>query len=265
VSHDPSCSRSVRRVASAGRVVRWTTTALLTGVTLSALATTPVAAHGASTGGSLDAGVVLGVATAVGLVVGLLGVAFGSCGWLGSSPIRRRHAVDAGLVVIGIGFALPALGSKPTLAAAGVVAGGATATLAARYRTHRAACSFCGRRTDLAVGALAVHRAVEGVVLGAAAVVGGTVGVAGAALVAGHTAVEAGFLGGAYGTTGARRGVATVAGLQLALALGGVAGVVASVRISPAVETLVLAAVGAALVATGLDGVRTWSLAGPRR
>ncbi|ESS07457.1 MAG: hypothetical protein A07HB70_00407 [uncultured archaeon A07HB70] len=143
-------------------------------------------------------------------------------------------------------------------AAAGVVAGGATAVLFACRRTRYGLCSSCGRHADVAAGALAAHRAVEGLALGAAAAVGGAVGVVGAALVAGHAAVEAGLLGHAYGRTSVGWGVVVVAGLQSALAIGGAVGAVTPLHVPPAVETAALAAVGAVLFTTGLDGVRAW-------
>jgi hypothetical protein len=261
VSRDPSGHLSLRsRLCSdpgpVGRVARRTALALLTVGVLSCLATTPVAAHGAAAGDRLDAGTVLGVAAASGLLVGLFGVASGHRRWLAAPSSGRRYATDVGLVVLGLGFALPALASTPALAATGVVVGGVTAVLLVRH-TRYGLCSSCGRQTDVAAGALAAHRAVEGLVLGAATAVGGAVGVVGAALVVGHTAVEAGLLGHAYGRTSAGWGVAVVVGLQSALVFGGAVGVVAPRRVSPAVETAVLAAVGAVLFAAGVDGVRT--------
>jgi hypothetical protein len=254
---DPPSPRS-RLCSDPGRVARRTALALLTVGVSSSLATTPAAAHGASAGTGFDAATVLGVAVVSGLFVGLFGVVSGHHQWPELSSSGRRYATDAGFVVLGLGLALPAFASTPAFAAAGVVAGGATAVLFACRRTRYGLCSSCGRHADVAAGALAAHRAVEGLALGAAAAVGGAVGVVGAALVAGHAAVEAGLLGHAYGRTSVGWGVVVVAGLQSALAIGGAVGAVTPLHVPPAVETAALAAVGAVLFTTGLDGVRAW-------
>lgn len=222
---------------------------------LLALVPDTVAAHGAVGRSGYATGLAVGIAVALGLTVGLLGVILGTRR-TERIPVAAFGAVVAfGFLLLGLAFLLPVAAESPPVALGGLVVGGGVTKLAVRATGSRAGCP-CLRSTDVAAVGVAIHRVVEGVALGVAVAAGGRVGLLGVGVVAGHTAVEAGLLGAAYGTTSSLRGVAAVVGVQLALVGGVAAGLTALATVPSLVETVVLAVAGSALVVAGAETAR---------
>jgi hypothetical protein len=211
-----------------------------------------VTAHGSTSGGGPDAGSALGVAVVFGLSIGLLSVRIGGGGgWI---PTVSDRAVDVvlatGFLSLGGAFLVTAVDSAPSLALVATAAGSGLTALGIRAVDTRTGCQ-CVPGANFAVGGVAAHRVVEGVALGAAVAVGGRVGLVASALVVGHTAVEAGLLGAAYGATSQLHGVAVVVGVQLALVCGAAVGIATIENIPLIAEAIVLALAGGALVIVG--------------
>lgn len=108
---------------------------------------------------------------------------------------------------------------------------------------------------DTALGAVWLHRLVEGVALAAAYRHGFALGVAAAAVLTAHIAVEMAAVGGLYATAGVRlRGLAAVAFVQSSYVLAAAVTATVAVSLSPAVDAFVLVAAGGVLFSFGVYG-----------
>jgi hypothetical protein len=218
--------------------IRRTTAAL--GV---ALLSTPASAHGvaaAATGLSFPL-VVAGV-----VLVSLLGGGFvlGAYGRLPWSPGRAALP----LLVFALGVAALALAVTRAAAATFV---GLAAGVGVVYFARDAAITDCGTCADAALGAVTLHRGLEGVVLATVYAADAALGLAGALVVAGHAAVETAAVGSLYATTGRRYALAAVLVVQMGFLVGVGAGWGVAVGVPPTAEAGLLALVGGVLLAVG--------------
>jgi hypothetical protein len=204
----------------------------------------PARAHGTEAAGAHG----LGFGLAVGLTVAL--------GVLGGAIVARRRrasAVDRTsllgvsllLVVLGTWAGVQALRQGPGLAVAGI-GGGAAVTWLLR---HRASGAHRGC-DDAALGAVVLHRFVEGAVLATLYAADAAVGV-GAALVLGlHAAAETGAVVGLWGPRRWRWRV--VAGVQVGFVAGALGGGLLTQFVTPLVQVLALALLGGVLFTAGV-------------
>lgn len=222
-------------------------------VLVSQLLARPAAAHGAPP----TAGQGVGLSTAVGAVAvfGLLGG--GLAIWAqGSTPaegVTRLvvRAVGPLLVAIGISAVVSVLASRPSIG----LGGGSVGLLAG------AVLAFGGDRgtcRDVTVGAIALHRFVEGVTLAALSGAGAVVGLVGAAVLSVHTVAECVAIAGSP-ARGRRRAIGSVALVTLLFVLGAAVGVAGLAVLAPPVRLGAVALVGGALVALGVDEWRPFS------
>jgi hypothetical protein len=215
-----------------------------------ALLSTPAAAHGVATvaTGLPFPLVVVGVVAVSLLGGGLVLVAYGRL------PRPTRGA--APLLVATLGVAALALAVTRSMAVAFV---GTAAGIGVVYLARDAAITDCGACADAALGAVTLHRGLEGVVLATVYAADAALGLLGAAVVAAHAAVETAAVGSLYAAT-KRHAVAAVCLAQAGF-VGGVAagrGVVGAVP--PAVDASVLALVGGVLLAVGTrEGYRRYA------
>lgn len=215
-----------------------------------ALLSTPAAAHGVATvaTGLPFPLVVVGVVAVSLLGGGLVLVAYGRL------PRPTRGA--APLLVATLGVAALALAVTRSMAVAFV---GTAAGIGVVYLARDAAITDCGACADAALGAVTLHRGLEGVVLATVYAADAALGLLGAAVVAAHAAAETAAVGSLYAAT-KRHAVAAVCLAQAGF-VGGVAagrGVVGAVP--PAVDASVLALVGGVLLAVGTrEGYRRYA------
>jgi hypothetical protein len=202
----------------------------------------------------------VGVAVALGLVAGLLGVLLGARRAEQAVNTTFSMIVAFGFLLLGVAFLFPVVSESPAFALSGLIAGGGVTKLGIWAIGQGADCPCLGS-TDFATSGVALHRVVEGIALGGAASVGGHLSLVSVGVVAGHTAVEASLLGAAYAGTNSLRGVAAVVGVQLAFACGIAAGLIALAVVPPLIETATLALAGSALVVTGIETARARSVA----
>ncbi|MFC6835769.1 hypothetical protein [Halomarina ordinaria] len=217
---------------------RW----LLAAGTVSAAAGT-ASAHGTGATGGPHVDLLLALPVVVGLPL-LAGVA------VVRRPLPTRRAwylVDALVVLLG---AL-ALAGAASMAGAWVVPGALAGALLARSATARLG---CGCRGEVAVGALVVHRTVEGLVLAALVSASAALALAGTLALAGHGGLEAVAIAGA--SRDPRRGLASVALAQAGFLAGVVVGWAALAGVPAAVEWAALAVVGGVLVTVGGGALR---------
>jgi hypothetical protein len=208
-----------------------------------ALVSTPVSAHvgaAAATGLSFPL-VVAGV-----VLVSLLGGGFvlGAYGRLPSSP--GRAALPA--LVFALGAA--ALALAVTRAAAATLVGLA-AGVGIVYAVRDAAITDCGACADAALGAVTLHRGLEGVVLATVYAADAALGLAGALVVAGHAAAETAAVGSLYAPAGRRYALAAVLVVQTGFVVGVAAGWRVAIGVPPTAEAGLLALVGGVLLAVG--------------
>ena len=191
-----------------------------------ALLSTPAAAHGVAT-----------VATGLPFPLVVVGVVAVSL-------------LGGGLVLVAYGR-LP----RPTWGAAPLL----VATLGVVYLARDAAITDCGACADAALGAVTLHRGLEGVVLATVYAADAALGLFGAGVLAVHAAAETAAVGSLYAAT-KRHAVAAVCLAQAGF-VGGVAagrGVVGTVP--PAAEASVLALAGGVLLAVGArEGYRRYA------
>lgn len=203
----------------------------------------PVSAHGSDatvSGHGLGFGVVVGLTVALGL--------------LGGAVVVRRRRSRAGhppvrwigllLVVLGCWAAVVAVVRGPALATV-VVAAGAVATWSLRDR------AVVGHRgcDQAALGAVTIHRFVEGVLLAALYAADAAVGIGAALVLAAHAAAETGSVAGLW-STGRWRWVVVVL-VQTSFVAGVLVGLDAVQYVTPAASVAVLALLGGALIAAG--------------
>ncbi len=209
-----------------------------------ALLSTPASAHGgtaAATGLSFPlvaAGIVLVSLVGGGFVL----VTYGRLPWS-----TGRAALPA--LVFALGAAALAFAVTRAVGAALV---GLAAGAGAVYFARDAAITDCGTCADAALGAVTLHRGLEGVVLATIYAADAALGLAGALVVAGHAAIETAVVGSLYATAGRRYALGAVLVVQTGF-VGGVAagwGVISGV--SPTTEAGLLALVGGVLLAVGI-------------
>lgn len=211
-------------------------------------------AHGGVSDGSTPVSflVVLGLPT----VAGLIG---------GTVAVRHRRATHSGshlpsgiglgllLVVLGVTFTTTALTKQLSAS----IIGGAVGVVSAALTTQRGTSSGrgCPGHTHLAFGAVCVHRVLEGIVLGVLYSTGAVVGLVGATVLAGHTALETAAVGGLYAPNRVRAGSAVVL-VQMGYLAGATTGVALSGSIPALVRIGLLALGGGVLLVTGVTETR---------
>jgi hypothetical protein len=199
----------------------------------------PVTGHGAT---AAAVGLTFPAAVAASVGASLLGGAF-VLAVAGRRSIRG--AVPLLLLALGGLAAALALDADPA-ALLGVGAGGAL-VLATRGRAP----TDCGACADATLGAVTLHRALEGVVLAALYAADAALGLVGAGVLAVHAAAETAAVGSLYAPRGWRPAVGAVCLVQLGFVAGVAVGWSALGGVPPAVETGVLALVGGVLLAAG--------------
>ncbi|MFC7256335.1 hypothetical protein [Haloplanus litoreus] len=158
---------------------------------------------------------------------------------------RSRGAVPLLFLALGgLSLAL-ALDGAPVGAGLGVAAGVGAVSIA---RGH--AVTDCGACADAALGAVTLHRGLEGVVLATVYAADAALGLLGAAVLAVHAAVETAAVGSLYAGT-RRYALVAVCLLQVGFVVGVAAGWGVVDAVSPAAEAGLLALVGGVLLAVG--------------
>lgn len=194
--------------------------------------------------------VVLGLPVIAGLVGGMIAVRYYRR--QRSAPPNRLSGGAIGLLLVGLGVSslLSAIGGHPWLSAAGVVVGGATALASAiggPVSRHG-----CRNHADLTLGAVTIHRLLEGVVIGTLYAAGAAVGLVGAVVLAGHATLETAAIGGLTAGTQQRIFVVGAVGLvQVSYLVGAIAGLGVAVEVPGPARTFALAVVGGALIVVG--------------
>lgn len=156
----------------------------------------------------------------------------------------------AALPVLVFALGAAALALAVTRAAA-VTLVGLAAGVGVVYFARDAAITDCGTCADAALGAVTLHRGLEGVVLTTIYAADAALGLAGALIVAGHAATETAAVGSLYATAGRRYALAAVLVVQLGFVVGVVAGSGFVVGVSRTAEAGMLALVGGVLLAVG--------------
>jgi hypothetical protein len=190
---------------------------------------------------------VLAAVTALGVATGVLVAS-------GRGPLSDRLPTGAlgrtvGPLLVGLGVVavVSALARDPLVGVAGIAAG----STAGAFVALRGGCSACA---DAAVGAVAVHRLVEGLTLAVAAAAGSSLGGLAVVVLAGHTIAECLAVGGHAGF-GWRRAVGAVLFVEAAFVGGAALG---SLGLSTAAlpSLWVTAVVGGLLLALGATELR---------
>lgn len=210
--------------------------------------TPPVAAHGGTRAGvgGVDLPVVLAVVTAVGVVTGVVATALSGPNAVGSDLLRR--AVGPLLVIIGCWAVVGSALQRPAVTAGGVTLG----LVAGLVVAARGGCKQCA---DLTVGAIAIHRFVEGLLLAGLAVAGASVGVIGTVVLSLHAIIECVAIVG-HPTRDSRQAIAAVALVSVAFVLGAVVGVTALSAVEAVPRVWTGGIVGGLLVAVGVTEFR---------
>jgi len=213
-----------------------------------ALLSTPAAAHGvtATATGLPFSLVVAGVVGVSLLGGGLVLVAYGRLPWSASRAILP-------FLVVALGAAALALAvTRATVATlVGVAAG-----VGVVYFARDAAITDCGACADAALGAVTLHRGLEGVVLATVYAADAALGLVGALVVAGHAAAETAAVGSLYASAGRRYALAAVLVVQAGFVVGVAVGWGVVDGVSPAAEAGLLALVGGVLLAVGAREAR---------
>jgi len=218
---------------------------IVTALAIACLAT-PAAAHGVT-------------ATATGLpfplvVVGVVLVSLfgGGLVFVAYNRVRRPsvplHRAVVPLLVFALGGA--ALTLALTRSAATAVAGtlvGASVV----YLARDAAVTDCGVCADAALGAVTLHRGLEGVVLATVYAADAALGLLGALVVAVHAAAETAAVGSLYIPAGRRYALGAVCLVQAGFVVGVGAGWGVVEAVPTGVEAGLLALVGGVLLAVG--------------
>ena len=238
----PALTRGTRR-----RVLR--TVSGLTGGLVWAV--TPVVAHD-------DPVSAAGPTTSVGVVV-LLAVGVSLLGGVGIARWRSFHGVRLPPRYLGVVLALlggaavvTGLTESLVLASGGVVAGVGVAAWATHSRGHAPA-EGCA---DATLGAVLLHRVVEGVVVATAAATGTVFGIVGALVFAAHAAAETCAVSGLYATHDARRALVATALVQVAFVVGALVGVAALSALPAIVRVGVVGFAGGVLLTIGVTTLR---------
>ncbi|AZH25206.1 hypothetical protein [Haloplanus aerogenes] len=207
---------------------------------------TPAAAHGVSAAAT-GLGFPLVVVSVV--VVSLLG---GGLVFVVYERVRRPsaplHRAVVPLLVFALGGAALtlALTRSATTAVAGTLVGASIVFLA-----RDAAVTDCGVCADAALGAVTLHRGLEGVVLATVYAADAALGVLGALVVAVHAAAETAAVGSLYAPAGRRYALGAVCLVQAGFVVGVAAGWGVVDAVPTGVEAGILALVGGVLLAVG--------------
>lgn len=207
-------------------------------------------AHGVGDeAGAVGFTLVVGLAVGTGLLVGLVTVLRGT----GDAAVGRARIaglVGPTLIVLGA-LAVLTVASRRLLVAGGGLLVGAGLAWGLRWRVGGAHADH-GTCANTALGAVTVHRVVEGVSLASIYATGSAVGLVGAVVLAGHATVETAAVGGLFGLSSRSRGAAAVGVVQAAFLAGALAGAVATAGLSPALGDGAVAVAGSVLLVVGL-------------
>ncbi|MFC7173513.1 hypothetical protein ACFQL0_09400 [Haloplanus litoreus] len=163
-------------------------------------------------------------------------------------PATSIHRVAVPLLVLALGgtaLALALTRSTGT-ALAGTLVGASVV-----YLARDAAVTDCGVCADAALGAVTLHRGLEGAVLATVYAADAALGLVGALVVAVHAAAETAAVGSLYAPAGRRYAVAAVVAVQAGFVVGVAAGWVVVDGVPPTAEAGLLALVGGVLLAVG--------------
>jgi len=217
---------------------------------------TPASAHGvsaAATGLSFSlvvAGVVLVSLFGGGLVLVAYGRLPGSTG---------GSALPVLVSVLGAGALALAATRSATATLVGLAIG-----VGVVYFARDGAITDCGTCADAALGAVTLHRGLEGVVLATVYAADAALGLVAALVVAGHAAAETAAVGSLYATAGRGYALAAVLVVQAGFVVGVAAGWSAVAGVSPTAEAGLLALVGGVLLAVGTREARRRHVVGVR-
>lgn len=219
-----------------------------------AFLSTPASAHGTT---AVVRGLSFPLVVAGVVLVSLLGggfvlVAYGRLPWS-----TGRAALPVLVFVLGAA----ALALAVTRSAAATLVG-LTAGVGVVYFARDAAITDCGICADAALGAVTLHRGLEGVVLATVYAADAALGLVGALVVAGHAAAETAVVGSLYTTAGRWYALTAVLVVQTGFVVGVAAGWGVVVSVSPTAEASLLALVGGVLLAVGTQVVRRRNVAG---
>lgn len=210
----------------------------------------PAAAHG--TGGIDGDGIGLPLVLAVVVLLGVLAGVLAAVGRGHSSTtvLSRLVGRAVGPLLAGIGgtAVLSVAFQQPTTGVGGAAVGLTAGVLVAT----RGGCGLCA---DVTVGAIAVHRLVEGITLAALSVAGSSLGVLAILVLLGHTVAECVALGG-QSELGQLRAIGAVLVVEAVFVLGAVLGTVGLVTAGAVPRLWVAAVVGGLLVALGIAELR---------
>jgi len=210
------------------------------------LVSRPVAAHGSSAtvGRGVGLPLVLAVVTGLGVAAGVVTAFRGSESATRTGSMSVGRTVGPLLVGLGAVAAGPVALEHPVTgvvgAALGLVAGAVVAAIGG-----------CGRCGDATVGAVALHRLVEGLTLAGVAASGAAIGTVGVLVLSGHTVLECVAIAGQPA-----RGRSEAVGAVLAVSAVFVAGAVLAsqglLTVGPVGRRWAGAVVGGLLVALGV-------------
>jgi zinc transporter ZupT len=229
---------------------------LLVVVGSSSVLPTIASAHIPSTGAivGLRFSVVVVASAVIGALGGIAVIAFHARRlheWL--TDRRFAQALGIGLCGLAVVILLPLASSRPFLSGGSVILGGVGAVLLPGHTADHAN----PLTATSAAGALTAHQFIEGVLLAAAYLAGGVVGVIAAVVLTLHTIAETAAVGGAYVLVGRhRRGVAAVVVMQAVYV--GAAGIafMSTQSISPLAEHVITALVAGVLLVVGIHECR---------
>lgn len=259
---DPGSPR-VRGPTGTGRLARAASRLGAVVVGVVALSTT-ASAHGRAEVGGLPVGFVVVVALPVGagLLGGHLAIRYRLAGHRAEGRNRGRLAVGVLVLVLGVTMVFTA--STMDLAIASI--GGTGGALAAAVATvgPNASARGSSKHAHLTLGAIGAHRLLEGAIVGGLYGIDAVVGLVGALVIAGHTALETAAAGGLYSTR-RRRASAAVVFVQLCYVAGAGTGGLLAVSLSESVRVGTLALVGGVLCSSGVAETRRWLVAPERR
>jgi hypothetical protein len=167
-----------------------------------------------------------------------------------SRPASRSLAP---ILVVALGAAALSLAVTRAMAVAllGTVVG-----VGVVYAGRGASVTDCGACADATLGAVTLHRGLEGVVLATVYAADAALGLAGAGVVAVHAAAETAAVGSLYAPAGHRYALVAVCLVQAGFVLGVAAGWRVVDGVPPATQAALLALVGGILVAVGILEVR---------
>lgn len=215
----------------------------------------PVSAHGDIDHGGTPVtfAVVVGLPVVVGLLAGITAIAL-----RGQNPeeqIDRRLTVGLGLSFLLLGGAFVVEAATRSLwpaLAAGTAGGSVVLWCSTRGRTLLRG-DVC--HAELTCGAISLHRAFEGLAIGALYSAGAVVGILGAVTVAGHTALETGAMAGQYRSYRSDA-IAAIGLVQCSYVGGVIVGVGLTVPIPAPIQSASLAFAAGILFAIGVIETR---------